>query len=200
MAGQSARRGRWQTEAHVRHENRLAAALAVHNAGAPQKYVLFWGHRPERNGRTGRGCFSQWWPVPVSIGAVTYPTAEHWMMAEKARLFDDKEGLARVLAARSPGTAKAAGREIRGFDEDRWAEARYDIVVTGTLAKFSQHPDLARVLGETGAMILVEASPTDRVWGIGLSANDEAATDPSRWPGLNLLGFALMDVRETLAG
>jgi ribA/ribD-fused uncharacterized protein len=184
----------------VRPEDRLAAALAVHDAGASQKYALFWGHRPERNGRTGRGCFSQWWPAPVSIDGVSYPTAEHWMMAEKARLFGDEEGLAKVLAARSPGAAKAAGREIRGFDEDRWVDERYDIVVTGTLAKFSQHPALARILSETGAMILVEASPTDRVWGIGLSANDETATDPSRWRGLNLLGFALMDVRETLVG
>jgi len=184
----------------VRPEDRLAAALAGHVAGTPQKYVLFWGHRPERNGRTGHGCFSQWWPAPVSIDGVMYPTAEHWMMAEKARLFDDEQGVAKVLAARSPGAAKAAGRGIRGFDEDRWADARYEIVVTGTLAKFSQHSELARVLAETGAMILVEASPTDRVWGIGLSANDEAATDPSRWRGLNLLGFALMDVRETLAG
>jgi ribA/ribD-fused uncharacterized protein len=179
-------------------EQRLAAVLDSHNAGRRHKYVLFWGHRPERSGRTGTGCFSQWWPAPITIGTVTYPTAEHWMMAEKARLFEDDAGLAKVLAARSPGAAKAAGRGILGFDEDRWADARYDIVVTGTLAKFRQHTDLAQVLQCTGTKVLVEASPTDRIWGIGLSANDAAATDPSRWRGLNLLGFALMDVRDEL--
>jgi len=182
----------------MRPEDRLAAAVAAHSAGRPQKYALFWGHRPERDGRVGRGCFSQWWPAPVTIESVTYPTAEHWMMAEKARLFGDDEGLAKVLAARSPGAAKAAGREIRGFDEDRWVDARYAIVLSGTLAKFAQNADLARVLHQTGSMVLVEASPVDRVWGIGLSASDETATDPSRWRGLNLLGFALMDAREAL--
>jgi len=183
----------------VRPEDRLAAVLTSHKAGRPQKYVLFWGHRPERDGRIGLGCFSQWWSAPITIAETTYSTAEHWMMAEKARLFQDDAGLAKVLAARSPGAAKAAGRGILGFDEDRWTEARYDIVVTGTLAKFRQHADLAGVLQRTGKKILVEASPTDRIWGIGLSANDEAATDPSRWRGLNLLGFALMDVRDALA-
>jgi ribA/ribD-fused uncharacterized protein len=181
----------------VRPEERLAVARA---AGRSQKFVLFWGHRPERDGRIGWGCFSQWWPAPIIIDSITYLTAEHWMMAEKARQFDDVDGLAKVMAARSPGAAKAAGREIRGFDESRWARERYEVVVTGTLAKFSQHPELAEILHRTGTQVLVEASPTDRIWGIGLAATDEEATDPDLWPGLNLLGFALMDVRDALRG
>jgi ribA/ribD-fused uncharacterized protein len=120
------------------------------------------------------------------------------MMAQKARLFADDDGLAAVLAARSPGAAKAAGRKVRGFDEVRWAQARYSIVVVGNLAKFTQHADLREFLTATGRKVLVEASPLDRIWGIGMAATNPAAHRPSAWRGANLLGFALMDVRDQL--
>jgi ribA/ribD-fused uncharacterized protein len=184
----------------MRPDERLNALRAAQTAGKTPKFVLFWGHRPERDGRIGQGCFSQWWPAPITVDAVRYPTTEHWMMAQKARRFNDEAGLAKVLAARSPGAAKAAGRGVHGFDEDRWVAARYDIVVAGTLAKFTQHADLRTVLDRTGARVLVEASPVDRIWGIGLAATDDGATKIDRWRGLNLLGFALMDVRDTLRG
>ncbi len=182
----------------MRAEERLEAVRIAEAAGRAPKMVLFWGHRPESNGRIGRWCFSQWWPAPFMIDDVRYPTAKHWMMAAKARLFEDTDGLATVMAARSPGAAKAAGRNVRGFDEQGWAAARYDIVVAGSVAKFTQHPDLAEFLLGTGDRILVEASPVDRIWGIGLSATHPNATHPGRWRGLNLLGFALMDAREQL--
>jgi ribA/ribD-fused uncharacterized protein len=180
----------------VRPEERLTALKRGAKRGS--KFVLFWGHRPERDGRIGPGCFSQWWAAPFTVDGVTYPTAEHWMMAQKARLFGDEQGLAKVLAARSPGAAKAAGRAIQPFDEDRWVATRYDIVVAGSRSKFEQHPSLREVLMRTGSKILVEASPTDRIWGIGLAASHEHAQVPSHWRGLNLLGFALMDVRDQL--
>jgi ribA/ribD-fused uncharacterized protein len=179
----------------VRPEDRLAAAVSAH-AAAVSPPVLFYGHRPEPDGRPGRGCFSQWWPAGFEVDGVTYPTAEHWMMAEKARLFGDDEGLAAVLAAPGPGAAKAAGRTVRGFDEARWRARRYDIVVAGTRAKFEQHPDLARILTGTGEAVIAEASPSDRIWGIGLPADHVDAGNPARWRGLNLLGFALMEVRD----
>lgn len=182
----------------MRPDERLAAACAAEAAGKPPKVVLFWGHKPDKDGRTGRGCFSQWWPAPFTVDGITYPTAEHWMMAGKARLFGDQPGLEKVLAAKSPGAAKAAGRQVRGFDEDAWTAARYDIVIAGTLAKFTQHPDLADILTRTGTQVLAEASPFDRIWGIGMAASNPAATQPSRWKGLNLLGFALMDARDHL--
>jgi ribA/ribD-fused uncharacterized protein len=184
----------------MRPEDRLVAVRDAEARGKPAKLVLFWGHKPDSDGRTGRGCFSQWWPAPFTVDDVRYPTAEHWMMAGKARLFEDAAGLAAVLAAKSPGAAKAAGRKVRGFDEQAWAAARYDIVLAGSLAKFIQHRDLAEVLLRTGDQILVEASPFDRIWGIGLSANHPDATRPSRWRGLNLLGFALMDTRDQVRG
>lgn len=132
----------------------------------------------------------------MTVDGETYPTAEHWMMAAKARLFGDDEGLAAVRAARSPGAAKAAGAAVRGFDEATWERERYRIVVAGTVAKF--HPDLAGVLLRTGDQVIAEASPVDRVWGIGRATSDPDAHRPSRWYGLNLLAFALMEARETL--
>ena len=88
---------------------------------------------------------------------------------------------------------------MRGFDEQRWAEHRFEVVVAGNMAKFGQHPQLRDYLAGTGSRVLVEASPQDRVWGIGLAAGDERAGSPERWPGLNLLGFALMEVRRQLS-
>lgn len=177
---------------------RLAALVAADAAGQPPRVVLFWSHRPEKDGRTGRGCFSQWWPSPITVDGETYATAEHWMMAGKARLFGDDAGLAAVRSARSPGAAKAAGAAVRGFDEAAWEQARYPLVLAGTLAKFTQHAELADVLRRTGDQVIAEASPVDRIWGIGRAADDPDATRPSHWLGLNLLGFVLMDARDRL--
>ena len=87
---------------------------------------------------------------------------------------------------------------MRAFDEATWVAHRYDIVLAGTLAKFGQHDDLRAYLLGTGERVLVEASPVDRVWGVGLAADDPRAEDPTRWRGLNLLGFALMAARDAL--
>ncbi|MFF0463561.1 NADAR family protein [Streptomyces mexicanus] len=167
-------------------------------AGVRIRYLCFWGHRPRRDGQVGASCLSQWWPAPFTVDGVTYATAEHWMMAGKARLFGDAEAERRVLAAGHPAEAKKAGRLVRGFDEETWARERYRIVVEGSVHKFAAHPELREFLLNTGEKVLVEASPVDRVWGIGLAADDEAATDPERWKGANLLGFALMEARERL--
>ncbi|WP_412540614.1 NADAR family protein [Longispora sp. K20-0274] len=162
------------------------------------KYLHFWGHRPQRDGSIGSGCLSQWWPAAFTVDDVRYPTAEHYMMAAKARLFGDDEIAARVLDAGSPGAAKALGRQVRGFDQETWEARRFEIVVTGSVAKFGQNQHLETYLLGTGSRVLVEASPYDRVWGIGLTADDPRAADPARWRGLNLLGLALMTARDRL--
>ncbi|MER5864486.1 NADAR family protein [Kitasatospora sp. NPDC002040] len=174
----------------------LAALVA---AGARPKYLMFWGHRPERDGGVGPGSLSQWWPSAFTVDGVRYATAEHWMMAGKARLFGDAQSLERILAARTPAEAKNLGRLVRGFDDARWSAARFDLVVAGNLAKFGQDPSLRAYLVGTAQRVLVEASPLDRVWGIGLAADDARALRPADWRGLNLLGFALMAAREQLA-
>ncbi|WCN03533.1 NADAR family protein [Streptomyces sp. M92] len=167
-------------------------------AGERIKYLCFWGHRPRPDGRIGPSCLSQWWPSPFTVAGVEYATAEHWMMAGKARLFGDAEAERRVLAAEHPAEAKKAGRLVRGFDEAVWERERFPVVVEGSVHKFASDPALRGFLLNTGDRVLVEASPVDRVWGIGLAVDDEAATDPERWRGPNLLGFALMAARERL--
>ncbi|GHF11828.1 MULTISPECIES: NADAR family protein [Streptomyces] len=183
------------------HAARSVAELtAAVRRGERVKYVPFWGHRPRRDGSVGPGCFSQWWPSPFTVDGTVYATAEHWMMAGKARLFGDAEAEAAALAAAHPQQAKAAGRSVRGFDEEQWRRHRFELVVQGSVHKFAQHPELRAFLLGTGDRVLVEASPLDRVWGIGLAADDERAQDPAQWRGLNLLGFALMEARQRLAG
>jgi ribA/ribD-fused uncharacterized protein len=173
--------------------------LRALDEGATAKYLLFWGHQPNSDGSVGKGCFSQWFEASFEIDGQRYLTAEHFMMAEKARLFGDGQTRSRVLACRSPAQAKTLGRAVQGFDDVIWEQARVDIVVRANQAKFSQNASLRDYLLATGDRVLVEASPMDRIWGIGLAATDAQALDPRTWRGLNLLGFALMEVRARLA-
>ena len=174
--------------------------IMLARSGRPLKYVFFWGHRPQRDGSIGTGCLSQWWPSAFTVEGVRFATAEHYMMWRKALLFGDEESAVRIVAASHPRQAKMLGRRVRGFDEQTWADERRAIVREASLAKFGQRPELRDFLLGTGERILVEASPTDRIWGIGLAATDERTTDPARWRGLNLLGFALMEARAQLRG
>lgn len=160
--------------------------------------LLFWGDTPAPDGRIGNECLSQWWPAPFTVEGRRYATAEHWMMWRKAVLFADEGVAAAVLDAPDPARAKALGRQVAGFDGQRWARERFEIVVAGSVAKFGAHPVLRDYLLGTGERVLVEASPEDAVWGIGLAASHPDAAVPERWPGTNLLGLALMRAREEL--
>jgi ribA/ribD-fused uncharacterized protein len=175
------------------------ALLEAIASGWQPKYVFFWGHTPKGSG-VGKHVLSQWWPARFTVEGDTYISAEHYMMAEKARLFGDEETRSSILATLKPGAAKALGRTVRSLDDKRWEQHRFDIVVRASAAKFGQNADLAAYLAETGDKVLVEASPVDRVWGIGLAADDPRAERPTEWQGLNLLGFALMRARTMLAG
>ena len=162
------------------------------------KYLFFWGHQPSKDGVITKSCFSQWWLADFVVAGSTYRSTEHWMMAEKARLFNDEQALARILAAQSPAEAKKLGREINGFVPEVWEAHKVEIVTTGNRHKFNQHPELSTFLLATHDRVLVEASPVDTVWGIGLAADAADAETPARWLGPNLLGFILMDVRDQL--
>jgi ribA/ribD-fused uncharacterized protein len=183
------------TAADVRTVDQLLSFIL--DGGQP-KYLTFWGHQPPPGGGVGKGCFSQWWPSAFTVEGETYASAEHFMMAAKAMLFGDAEMADRIRDAPHPRAAKELGRHVRGFDEQRWAERRFDLVVTGNLAKFGQNHELRDFLLGTGSRVLVEASPHDQIWGIGLAADHEHSTSPEHWPGLNLLGFALMEVRHQI--
>ena len=121
------------------------------------------------------------------------------MMAQKALLFGDQEIFTRVVASDSPAEAKGLGREVRGFHDQTWAARRFEIVCEGSYQKFRQSPPLREFLLGTGRLVLVEASPTDQIWGIGLAADDARARHPAQWRGLNLLGFALVHARGRLS-
>ena len=168
------------------------------DAGATPKYLHFWGHQPEADGTVGRGSLSQWFEASFTVEGVLYRTAEHWMMAQKARLFGDPEAERAAVDAPNPALTKAAGRTVRDFDDEVWVRERFEIVVRGNVHKFGAHPDMRDYLLRTGSRVLVEASPRDRVWGIGMGAGNENAEQPAAWRGLNLLGFALMEARERL--
>lgn len=166
------------------------------NAGEKMRFVFFWGHQPAKSGIITASCFSQWYSAPFVVEGQRYPTEEHFMMAEKASLFGDYETKEQIIHAPNPGAAKALGRQVRGFDESVWLEHRFAIVVQANAAKFGQNAELGQFLQQTGDCILVEASPVDKVWGIGLAQDDERVHNPNQWRGLNLLGFALMHVRR----
>ena len=129
--------------------------------GQEFKYLYFWGHKPKSADSVDKSCFSQWFPAPFRLNEIEYPTAEHYMMAEKARLFGNADLMKAMLDTTDPGKVKALGREVQGFNEAIWREHRFSIVVQGNLAKFSQNHQLERFLVGTGDRVLVEASPYD---------------------------------------
>lgn len=176
----------------------LASLLAITRQGGKPKYLLFWGHTPATPDAIDKSCFSQWYPASFAVDGFSYATAEHYMMAQKAELFGDAVVAERIRAARTPGEAKALGRQVRGFDEARWLAERFELVVRGNAAKFSQQAACRDFLLATGERVLVEASPLDPIWGIGLAAEHPHSQNPAQWQGLNLLGFALMRVRQML--
>ena len=166
--------------------------------GIQPDYLFFWGHTPQVANRVDKSCFSQWFPAAFIVEGKRYKTAEHWMMAKKALLFGDQEIAEKIMAAEKPAIAKQLGREVKNFDAVVWEEKAFSIVVEGNQHKFMQNGLLKEYLLQTGNKIIVEASPADKVWGIGLARDAEDAGNPFEWKGTNLLGFALMQVREKI--
>ena len=162
------------------------------------KYLFFWGHT-ETKPNISKSFFSQWYDSPYQVEGQRFLTAEHHMMHQKALLFGDADAADRLLGARNPGEAKAIGRQVVGFDQELWNKHRFSIVVKANVAKFGSHPELQKFLIGTGKRVLVEASPVDKIWGIGMAADNPNCENPNKWKGLNLLGFALMEARDELA-
>lgn len=176
----------------------LEQLCAEYDAGKSRDFLFFWGHTPKQEGVIDASCLSNWFPAPFEHEGRRYPTTEHYMMAGKAMLFDDELMLEKILAAPTPKTAKSLGRKVQGFDDATWRAHRDEIVAEGNLAKFSQHEEMGLFLLGTGEKVLVEASPMDKIWGIGLKMSDARAYDPRQWQGQNRLGFVLMQVRSRL--
>ncbi|WP_432651063.1 NADAR family protein [Huintestinicola sp.] len=161
------------------------------------KKIFFWKHHPVLDS-VGRECFSQWYEAGFSVGHRHFWCAEQFMMAEKARLFGDTEAYEKIMASKEQSEIKALGRGVRGFDEELWDKFKYRIVVNGNYYKFSENKVLRKYIMSTEGAVLAEASPFDRIWGIGMAEDKARNCDPKDWKGENMLGFALMEVREEI--
>ena len=163
-----------------------------------EDFVFFWGHTPAKSGEITQSCLSQWWKCDFTEGGINFCCAEQYMMYRKALLFEDHEHADEILKTKDLKTIKALGRLVSNFDDKVWNEHKSEIVLQGNICKFSQNPELKAYLIGTGDRILVEASPYDRVWGIGMRAGSAGICAPQKWKGQNLLGFLLMEVRNII--
>lgn len=154
-------------------------------------YVYFW-----RTSEVPFGCFSNWYPSPFELNGVLYHTTEHYLMYQKALLMGDVKIGEAILNTNNAKKVKALGRRVKNFSEILWCQNREKIMYDGILAKCKAHPNIAETLLKTGDRTIVEASPYDRIWGVGISERD--AKNGKKINGLNLLGKTLMRVRETL--
>ena len=159
--------------------------------------IYFWGHTPNLKKIT-KSCFSQWYDVYFEVDGIQYHTTEQYMMASKARVFGDNDTLKEIMNATNPSEYKKLGRKVKGFEPTLWDEKKLDIVVEGNKAKFGQNPELKEYLLSTDDAILVEASPYDTIWGIGMDRDTALNSRIEDWKGENLLGCALMEVRDYL--
>jgi len=149
--------------------------------------VAFWG-----------GPLSQWDSSPFTIDGIVYGCAEQYMMSEKALLFGDRETRLLIMMTSDPREQKRLGRKVKGFKDEVWRSAARDIVFNGNMAKYTQNVYHRSYLLNTRPRMIVEASPHDRLWGVGLHPTDIRVKDPSQWMGLNWLGETLEKVRDAL--
>lgn len=150
-------------------------------------HVYFWGLK-----------LSNWYPVRFMYKDIEFDNTEQAFMWEKAMLFGDHDTADRILDTPDPKAAKGLGRKVKNFDAERWMINGYTVMVAVNYAKFSQYPRLKSILLNTGNKTIVEASPYDKIWGIGIHWNDDTCLDEANWKGMNLLGKALMEVRKQL--
>lgn len=154
-----------------------------------QKYTFFWQDK----------YFNQWSSCMfMDVEGIVYNCPEQYMMAQKALLFNDRETYAKIMSSNSPRDQKAMGRLVANFNQKIWDTYSTMIVYDGNLLKFSQNTKFREKLIETKGTILVEASPYDRIWGIGLKEDDPRALNMKTWQGENRLGFVLTKVRDTI--
>lgn len=156
-----------------------------------EKYVFFWGNSD---------IYSQWHPSKFKCltTGIVFTHAEQYMMYNKAIVFEDNATAEKILKATNPKLQKELGREVKNFNAEKWDAVKYDIVQNACYLKFTQNPDMLAQLLKTGDRTLVEASPYDKIWGIGMTENDYGVEDEKLWKGENLLGFALTDTRNFL--
>jgi ribA/ribD-fused uncharacterized protein len=152
-----------------------------------EDYVFFYG-----------SCYSQWAMRNILIDHVVFNCAEQYMMREKAKLFDDNYAFHKIMLSEDPADQKAWGKKVENFDKEKWEKVAKGIVYKANYAKFTQHEDWQQQLLDTGDKVIVEASPYDIIWGVGLACDDPRVEDPKNWQGTNWLGEVIMQVREDI--
>lgn len=152
-------------------------------------------HNPDEE----NGYLSNWYLSQFSVEEITFSSMEQYMMYKKAVCFQDYDTADRILEMEDVSQIKKLGRKVSNYDENYWNGVRQIVVYRGLLEKFGQNDELKKLLLETGDSVLAECAVKDRIWGIGLSMTDPDRLDRACWKGQNLLGYALMMVRETLA-
>jgi len=144
------------------------------------------------------GFLSNFYICELKENGIVYNSSECYFMAKKAETFKDFDSLDKILLAKTPYKQKSLGKKIKAFDEKIWEEVRFQIMVDGLALKFGQNQDLKKMLLDTSCKVLVEGSPYDKIWGVGIHYLDDSILDENNWNGLNLLGKALMIVRESI--
>ena len=157
------------------------------------KIICF--HNPDEE----NAYLSNWYPSDFTVNGINFSSMEQYMMYQKALRFGDTKIADKILATDDVAKIKKLGREVQGYDDSVWNGVRQIIVYEGLTAKFSQNEDLKAKILETKDVILAECAVRDKIWGIGLSMTDEKRFDKDKWKGQNLLGYALMLVREHLS-
>ena len=150
------------------------------------------------NSDEGNGYLRNWFPSCFTMDGIVFSSVEQFMMYRKAICFHDNNIANKILETDDAGRIKDLGRHVSGYDENLWNGVRQLVVYEGLLAKFSQNDKLQEQLKATGNTVLAECAVKDRIWGIGLSMNDPDRFDRTKWKGQNLLGYALMMVRDRL--
>lgn len=151
-------------------------------------------HNPDED----NGYLSNWYLSPFMVDDIAFSSMEQFMMYRKAICFEDEAVAARILSTNDVAEIKLLGRQVSNYDESMWNGIRQIVVYEGLLAKFSQNEELKRKLKETENAVLAECAVKDHIWGIGLSMKDPDRLNKAKWNGQNLLGYALMMVREYL--
>ena len=151
-------------------------------------------HNPEEQ----NGYLSNWYRSAFTVDGITFSSMEQYMMYQKAVCFKDEEIAEKILATTDVAVIKALGRKVKGYNDGYWNGVRQLLVYEGLKEKFAQNEDLKRQLLDTEDSILAECAVNDRIWGIGLSMKDSNRLEPEKWRGQNLLGYALMMVRERI--
>jgi len=178
---------------HINRHYSKEMIIGRYNSEQDLKFTFFW---KTSKGILDEGCFSQWQISHFSFNGIQYSSAEQFMMAHKAITFNDRKTLEKIMNESHPDKIKKLGRQIVNFNSNIWEKLKYSIALIGNYCKFVQNDKMKQILINTGGNIIVEASPNDKIWGVGLDETDSRIKNPNYWEGENLLGFVLMEVRD----